>query len=138
MKGYETYQKRANTKLAKSKDFNQWLLTHGDAADIMMKDKGFKQLLDENHDVRTGNLFQSMFSDSYSRENFDEGFDPKSRDDVEQKKYDRDSGQFEYDPNSEGVRRRTGAGDKPATNMKRKPLVKMLQGRTMSFRKNKF
>lgn len=104
----------------KSTDFNQWLLEEQSAKEIMMKDKGFKQLLDENPDVRTNNLFTTMFSDSYSRENYDQGFDPKSRNDVEQKKFDRVySGQ---------TQRQTGPSDRPATQM--------LKNRTLSFRNN--
>ena len=90
----------------------------------MMKDKGFKQLLDENPDVRSRSLFDTMFSDSYNKDKFDE-FDPKSRDDVEQKKFDRVySGQ---------TQRQTGQGQPPA-QMSR-PIAIMLKGRTMAFRK---
>ena len=121
-KAYADWKSKGSRSYGKSgyKDFNQWLLEEQSAKEVMMKDKGFKQLLDENPDVRTNNLFTTMFSDSYSREKYDQGFDPKSRNDVEQKKFDR------VYPGQ--TQRQTGAGDRPATQM--------LKNRTLSFRNN--
>ena len=111
---------------AKNIDFNQWLLEEDSARDIMMKDKEFKQLLDENPDVRSRSLFDTMFSDSYNKDKFDE-FDPKSRDDEQQQKFDRT---YTQDV------KRTG-GETVAPKLKFANPKHPLNKRTMSFRRKR-
>lgn len=118
--------KEGRGQRAKNIDFNQWLLEEDSARDIMMKDKEFKQLLDENPDVRSRSLFDTMFSDSYNKDKFDE-FDPKSRDDIRQQKFDRTF--------TEDVKR-TG-GETAVPKLKFANPKHPLNKRTMSFRRKR-
>ena len=119
--------KEGRGRKAREIDFNQWLLEEDSAKDIMMKDKGFKQLIDENPDVRTNNLFTTMFSDSYSKDKYEEGFDPKSRNTIEQREFDRTF--------TEDVKR-TG-GETAAPKLKFANPKHPLNKRTMSFRRKR-
>ena len=125
-KAYREF-KEGSGRRAKNIDFNQWLLEEDSARDIMMKDKEFKQLLDENPDVRSRSLFDTMFSDSYSKDKYEEGFDPKSRNTIEQREFDRTF--------TEDVKR-TG-GETAAPKLKFANPKHPLNKRTMSFRRKR-
>ena len=134
-KAFTEYQKGRGRRL--KKDFNQWLLEEDGARDIFLKDKEFKKLLDENPNTKTNSLYSAMFDDSYSRENFDQGFDPKSKYSTEGTKHIANPEKYDsygkLKPRYQKGGRDAGEQERPPTDFN--TSSHMSSRKTMSFRK---